>query len=98
MNPIIIIGNLVIFGLAVWKVWDLCFGKSQHQTLQKPTSDFGNPNIVTSWTQQFHLVKFFAEFTYKTMKNNKEYQPAPKELYDWLFREFLEWIKQQNKT
>lgn len=70
--------------LAMWKVYDLIFGVMKKSKLQA-TKTVTLMNI------------FFAEFTYKTMKQQQTYTPAPPDVYKWLDLNFQEWAESYKK-
>lgn len=78
------LANLILVGFAIlglWKLYNLLFPKRKEQK-------------INEWELKAKLLdQFFAEFTYKTMEQNNEFKPAPKEVYDFLGSEFSKWLE-----
>lgn len=88
MQFLTILIELLMFSLAVWKLYELCFGIVQKKAEKKMVE-----------VQSKILMTFFAEFTYKTMQNNDNYETAPDEIFVWLNKNFQEWVlSRSNKT
>lgn len=66
--------------LAFWKLYELIF-----DVASKRKSDAEKSLVL--------LNMFFAEFTYKTMKDLDRYEQAPQEIYAWLDMNFREWAR-----
>lgn len=39
--------------------------------------------------------QFYAELLYKIMKQNKKFEAAPKEVYQWIACEYKKWLEQK---
>lgn len=81
MNFLLNIGLLLTLGLAIAKLYDLCFSR-------KDKKDEAGIELQLDLMQTF-----MAEFTHKTMRLADEYEEAPEEIYLWLKLAFNEWAK-----
>ena len=81
------IGLVIVFILAVWKLYDLCFNSSRKRKDNKLANE------------QFKiLMVFYAELTHKTKTKNKKYETAPIGVYNWLAKSYQEWAKERLKN
>lgn len=83
---------VAMFLLAVWKLYDLFFYKDKVINLKKELKQVKYQLQVQTMANRT-LSNFFAELTYRMVKNNKEYKQAPKSIYDWLKQTYAEWSK-----
>lgn len=73
---------VVFVVLGVFKLHDLFFHFNEKRT-QKKLNEM--------------LIQFYAEHTYRVMRNKKEYTDAPKYIYHWITVSFEEWQKENSK-
>ena len=83
---------VAMFLLAVWKLYDLFFYKDKVINLKKELKQVKYQLQVQTMANRT-LSNFFAELTYRMVKDNKEYKQAPKPIYDWLKQTYAEWSK-----
>lgn len=75
-----------ILCLAIWKLYELFFGTIASRRLKETETALALMSM------------FFAEFTYKTMNNSDTYEDAPKEIYNWINKNFEEWGNYRTKS
>ena len=80
-----------IFLVAMF-LYDLFFYKDKVINLKKELKQVKYQLQVQTMANRT-LSNFFAELTYRMVKDNKEYKQAPKPIYDWLKQTYAEWSK-----
>lgn len=89
------ISNVAMGILAGWKLYDLIFPPKKELPPQ-PTYTYKD-KVSDLLMTDYLLTRFYAELTYKTLKDNEKFEQAPPEVYGWIRQQFQDWSKQQEK-
>lgn len=78
---------VVLLPFAIWKLHDLIYNFGKQPIV------VDNKGVGKKIATNQQLTKFFAEYVWMTMNKKTKYEPAPKDVYDFIGDRYQEWYE-----